>query len=103
MLLQWAMRVYAEADQPYYIISPRRRLLTAMGIGFLLWTVLWTFTYTHTAILTIPLLAYVGFAFFLFARVWDAYKYSRLYTICIPLIAFLLSVLFKYLIYQYVS
>lgn len=101
MLLTLAMRTFAETDQPYYIIPPRRRLLTMMGGIFLALTVLLALTYTVTAVVTIPLLMYLGFVFFLYARVWCAFRYSRAYMIALPVISFLLSFLFKYFLYQY--
>ena len=70
MLLTLTMRALEIADQPLYIIPPRSRLLRLMGGIFLAWTVLLTITVAITAYVTIPLLVYLGYVFFLFARIW---------------------------------
>lgn len=85
-----------------YIIPPRSRLLRLMGGIFLAWMVLLTITVTITAYVTIPLLVYLGYEFFLFARIWCSCKYSRFYLVAFPVASFLLSSSFKYIIYRYV-
>lgn len=102
MLLTLTMRALEIADQPLYIIPPRSRLLRLMGGIFLAWTVLLTITVTITAYVTIPLLVYLGYVFFLFARIWCSCKYSRFYMVAFPVASFLLSSFFKHIIYQYV-
>ena len=102
MILKLTTRVLEDAEQPHFIITPRHKLLSFAWKIFIVWTVLLTATYAITAYVTIPLLVYSGYIYFLFSRIWCSCKFSKFYVIVFPVLSLFLSFIFKFIIYKIV-
>ena len=94
-------RVLYMADNPLYILTPKKRLIRYLCVIFLVWTALLslTFTFKSALIVTPPFIVLTGYVFFLFSRVWRSYKYSPVYTVSLFILSFPVASLCRYLAY----
>ena len=96
-------KVFYMADNPHYITVPRKTLITGLCVITAIFGVLFSLLITGGFIiyLAIPALVFTGYVYFLFTRIWRAYKYSLFY----PTAALVLSVIpgffFRYLSYTF--
>lgn len=98
-----AFRVLYMADNPLYILTPKKLLLRYLCVLSLIWTALLslTFTFKFALIVTPPLILLACYVNFLFLRVWRAYKYSLIYPLTLFALSFPVAFLCKYLAYKY--
>ena len=98
-----AFRVLYMADNPLYILTPKKRLISYLCVISLLWTVLLslTFAFKIALIVTPPFIMLAGYVYFLFSRVWSSYKYSAFYPVTLFVLSFPVAFLCKYLVYKF--
>ena len=96
-----AFRAFYMADNPLYILSPKKLLIRFLCVIFLVWTALLslTFTFKFALFVTPPFIVLAGYVYFLFSRVWRSYKYSPVYTVSLFILSFPAAFLCKYLAY----
>lgn len=88
----------SNADR-FLIRPPTNKLLRTdiilLAIGFILVTVT---VNSLAAIITIPIMVYWGFLYYLFCKIWISYQYSIFYLIAAPLTIIVLSISGRYII-----
>ncbi len=97
-----ARKVFHMADDPHYILVPRKMLVVYLSVITAILSVLFSLLITGSFIiyLAIPALVFTGYVFFLFTRVWRAYKYSLFYPVAALVMSVILGFLFRYLSYK---
>ena len=99
-IAEQSMLINDSAYQVYMIYTPANRLLK---IAFILQTVLITLlsvTFNYLiAIITVPLIFFWVYFFYLFCRIWKRYAFSTLYLVLLPVF----SVIFSFFIMLTIS
>ncbi len=89
VLSQWANRILNLCEQSTLILSPTGRLLTMALVFFAVATLLFVFVFTPWVIVALPILAFEGYFYYFFCKVWRSYRFSGLYLGAFPLLALL--------------
>ena len=97
------LKVFYMADNPHYIIVPRKMLVTNLCVITAIFSVLFLLLINGGFIiyLAIPALVFTGYVFFLFTRIWRAYKYSLFYPAAALVLSVILGFFFRYLSYAF--
>jgi len=96
-------KVFYMADNPHYIMVPRKMLVTNLCVITAIFGVLFSLLITGGFIiyLAIPALVFTGYVHFLFTRVWRAYKYSLFYPVAALVLSVILGFFFRYLSFTF--
>ncbi|MBE6578559.1 MAG: hypothetical protein E7651_01985 [Ruminococcaceae bacterium] len=89
VLSQWANRILAICDQNSLIVSPTGKLLRMALLFYAAATVLFAFAFTPWVIAALPCLAFEGYFYYFFCKVWRSYRFSAVYLAAIPILALL--------------
>ncbi len=87
ILAQWANRILNLCEQSKLIASPTKKLLLTMLIFYTIATVLLFFAMTPWVIAALPMLAFEGYFYYFFCKIWRSYRYSRFYLALFPILA----------------
>lgn len=83
----------------HLIISPINKLLRISLLFFVVKLFLFFFSFTFAVIFTIPFFVFESYFYYMFCKLWKAYKYSSFYLILNPLSALLLALFIRVLMY----
>jgi hypothetical protein len=89
VLSQWANRIMVLCEQSRLIASPTKKLLTMALVFFAVATLLFVFVFTPWVIVALPILAFVGYFYYFFCKVWRSYRFSGVYLAAFPIFALL--------------
>lgn len=89
ILSQWANRILHLCEQSKLITSSAKRLLLFWLSFYALATVLLVFALTPWVIVALPVLAFVGYFYYFFGKIWRSYRYSAFYLALCPVLALL--------------
>ena len=89
VLSQWANRIMVLCEESRLIVSPTRKLLAMGMLFFAIATVLLVFVFTPWVIVVLPVLAFEGYFYYFFCKVWRSYRFSRFYLVFLPVLALL--------------
>ena len=89
VLAQWANRILSLCDQSKLICAPTKKLVMMALLFFGGATLLFVFVFTPWVIAALPMLAFEGYFYYFFCKVWRAYRYSAVYIAALPIIALL--------------
>lgn len=95
-----ASMIEEQSAIPIYINPPRAKILKIASVLFIIGCLLITLTVNALlAIVTVPLIIYWSYFYYLFCKIWLSFRYSKFYLVVIPLIILVLSVFLQFLIH----
>ena len=94
------MDILDSSDNIHLIFSPTRKLALTALLLLIIAVALITGSMGITMIFTIPMLLFWCVFYYVFCKIWRAYKFSKFYLIAIPVTAVIVSVALKALIYN---
>lgn len=83
----------------YLIDSPTYKLLKIFFVFFAVSAFLFALTFSSLAIISLPILLFVCYFYYLFSKIWRSYKFSTLYLILLPIFALACGVELNILIF----
>lgn len=89
VLSQWANRIMVLCEESRLIVSPTKKLLAMGLLFFAIATVLLVFVFTPWVIAALPILAFEGYFYYFFCKVWRSYRFSGVYLTAFPILALL--------------
>ncbi len=84
---------------PLLIRLPAWQLMSRLLLFFAVGTLLLTLTFSLLAMVTIPILLYWSYLYYLYCHIWNRYRLSRVYIVAAPIFALSLAMIFRYLLY----
>ncbi len=98
-LARLSERILMASDDPRLIRLPAWQLLGRLLLFFAVGTLLLTLSFSLLAMVTIPVLLYWSYLYYLYCHVWHRYRLSRAYTVCAPVLALVLAAFLRYVLY----
>ena len=98
-LAKMAQDICDSGQHCHLIVSPTKKLLKTAFILFIIAVTLLVFSIGIIMIITIPLLSFEVYYYYLFCKLWKSFRFSTLYLILLPTAAIVVSLFIRYLIY----
>lgn len=89
ILAQWANRIMNLCEQSRLIVSPTKKLIAMLLSFYSLSMILLVFMFTPWVIVALPLLAFLGYFYYFFCKIWRSYRFSVFYLALFPVLALL--------------
>ncbi len=84
---------------PLLIRLPASKLLGRLFLFFSVGTLLLALSFTLLAMVTIPVLLYWSYLYYLYCHIWKRFGLSRVYTVAAPLLAVVTAAGLRYVLY----
>ncbi len=88
-------RILDTSDNVHFIISPIYKLLRMGLLFFVVKLLLFFFSFSYAIIFTIPIFLFESYFYYMFCKLWKAYRYSSFYLVLNPLLALFLALFLK--------
>lgn len=99
-LAKMASAIIDASDNIHLIVSPTKKILKIALILFSVGVALITLSSGFLTFITIPLLMFELYFYYLFCKVWRSYKFSVLWLIMMPIAVIAVSTVLKLIIYN---
>ncbi len=96
---KFASAIFDASEHIHLIVSPTKRLLKIAFVLFVICVALLTLSSGIIMIITIPLLIFEIYFYYLFCKLWKSFRFSSLYLIIMPIAAIAVSACIKHIIY----
>lgn len=83
----------------YLIVSPTAKLLKIFLVFYVTGAFLFALSFSSLIIISIPLLFFLFYFYYLFSKIWQSYGFSKFYLILLPVIALISGIGLNILIF----